>query len=207
MNRLQLGVFASGRGSNFSAILDKIIQNELHAEIKLLVTNNKNAGVIKTALTHKIPFVVISRSMFKNREDFVEKMIMVLKEHKVTFIALAGYMKKIPPELIAEFRNRITNIHPALLPSFGGKGMYGHYVHENILKRGCKVTGVTIHVVDDRYDHGPIVAQRCVAVQEDDTVESLAKRVLEVEHQIYPEVLQLFAEDRVVVQGEIARIK
>ncbi len=207
MNRLQLGVFASGRGSNFSAILDKAKQGDLEADIKLLVTNNKNAGAIKKALVHKVPFVVIKRSMFDRREDFVKKMLMFLKNHNVSFIALAGYMKRIPAEVISQYESKITNIHPALLPSFGGKGMYGSYVHENVLKRGCKVTGVTVHLVDNKYDHGPIVAQRCIEVKGDDTVESLSARVLKIEHQIYPEVLQLFAENRVVVKGNIAKVK
>jgi len=207
MKRLQLGIFASGRGSNFSAILDKSSKGELEADIKLLVTNNKNAGAIKKALVHKIPFIVIKRSMFDTRDDFVKKMLMILKDHNISFIALAGYMKKIPVEVISEYENEITNIHPALLPSFGGKGMYGSYVHENVLKTGCKVTGVTVHLVDNKYDHGPIVAQRCVEVKEGDTVESLSGRVLKVEHQIYPEVLQLFAENRVVVEDKVAKIK
>jgi len=207
MNRLQLGVFASGRGSNFSAILDKIKQGELAADIKLLMTNNKSAGAIKKALVHKVPFVVIKRSMFDKRDDFVKKMLMILKNHNVSFIALAGYMKKIPPEVISEYENKIINIHPALLPSFGGKGMYGCYVHEHVLKMGCKVTGVTVHLVDNKYDHGPIVAQRCVEVKEDDTVDTLSARVLKIEHKIYPEVLQLFAENKVVVKGNVAKVK
>lgn len=207
MARLQIAVFASGRGSNFSAILDNVKQGKLEADIRLLVTNKKSAGAINTALAHKIPFVFIKRSLFDNREDFVEKMLMILKEHKVTFIALAGYMKKIPSEVISEFKNKITNIHPALLPCFGGKGMYGHHVHEKVLQSGSKVTGVTVHVVDDEYDHGPIVAQKCVEVKNDDTAESLAARVLKIEHQIYSEVLQLFAENRVVFQGKMTKIR
>ena len=111
-------------------------------------------------------------------------------------------MKKIPPEIIDVFRNRMVNIHPALLPSFGGKGMYGHHVHEAVLERGCKVTGVTVHVVDEKYDHGAVVAQRCVPVVEGDSADSLAARVLKIEHQIYSETLQLFAEDRVVIEGQ-----
>ncbi len=207
MKRLQLGIFASGKGSNFLAILNKIRQGELSADLKLLLTNNKNAGAIKIALHYKVPYVIINRSMFNHREDFIKRMIEILKEHNIKFIALAGYMKKIPGEVVSEFENKITNIHPALLPSFCGKGMYGHHVHETVLKRGCKITGVTVHIVDNVYDHGPIVGQRCVEVKEDDTAESLADRVLKVEHQLYPEVLQLFAENRVVVQGEVAKVK
>jgi len=110
-------------------------------------------------------------------------------------------MKKIPPEIIDVYRDRMVNIHPALLPSFGGKGMYGRHVHEAVLRSGCKVSGVTVHMVDEKYDHGAIVAQRSVPVEEGDSAETLAERVLRVEHSLYPEVLQWFAEDRVLVDG------
>jgi len=123
----------------------------------------------------------------------------VLYRHQIDFIALAGYLKKLPAAIVREFRNRIVNIHPALLPSFGGKGMYGIHVHEAVLKAGVKVTGVTVHLVDEEYDHGPIVLQRAVEVHDDDTPETLAQRVLQVEHELYPEALQLFAEGRIRV--------
>ena len=128
-------------------------------------------------------------------------MLSVLRQHEVELVVLAGYMKKVPPEVISAYKNRVINIHPALLPSFGGKGMYGHHVHEAVLEYGCKVTGVTVHIVDEVYDHGPVVAQRCVPVEEGDTAKQLAARVLKVEHQLYSESLQLFAEGRVEVTG------
>jgi phosphoribosylglycinamide formyltransferase-1 len=201
LEELKIGVFASGKGSNFTAILNAIEKGRLKANIRLLISNNPESGALKTAQEKNIPRLIIQRSQFQDRNDFINQLISVLKQHQVNFIALAGYMKKIPPEVIEAYRYRIVNIHPALLPSFGGKGMYGHHVHEAVLAQGCKVSGVTIHIVDDKYDHGPIVAQRCVPVLEGDTPDTLAARVLKVEHQLYSEALQLFTEGRVEVKA------
>lgn len=202
MNNLQLGVFASGRGSNFEAIIDAIRENRLNADLRLLLSNKQDAGALSIARNVDVPTAVVSKQSFETRDIFIETMLSTLKQHGVEFIVLAGYMKKVPPEVISAYRNRIVNIHPALLPSFGGKSMYGHHVHEAVIGRGCKVTGVTVHIVDEVYDHGPIVAQRCVPVEEGDTRDRLASRVLKVEHQLYAEALQLFAEGRVEVVGQ-----
>jgi phosphoribosylglycinamide formyltransferase 1 len=202
--KLHLGVFASGRGSNFSAILEAIDRGRLNAEVRLLVANQPGAGALGTASGRGIPASVISSSGFASRDLFVAALFSALRGHGVDFIALAGYMKKIPVEVIREYRNRIVNIHPALLPSFGGKGLYGHFVHEAVLAQGCKVTGVTVHLVDEEYDRGPIVAQRAVPVEEGDTPETLAARVLVTEHKIYAETLQLFAEGKVALEGRRA---
>jgi phosphoribosylglycinamide formyltransferase-1 len=202
LKKLQLGVFASGRGSNFEAILEAIREGNLNANPKLLLTNNPEAGALSIAQKFKVSTAVISKSEFESRDEFIRTMISTLEEHGVEFIVLAGYMKKIPPEVINAYRNHIVNIHPALLPSFGGKGMYGHHVHEAVIARGCKVTGVTVHIVDEVYDRGPIVMQRCVPVEDGDTPESLAARVLKVEHILYAEALQLFAEGRVEVKDQ-----
>jgi len=201
LKKLFLGIFASGRGSNFEAILEAIREGRLDAEARLLLSDKRDAGALSVAKNYGVPTAVVSKTDFTSRELFVEAMLSTLKDHGVDFIALAGYMKKVPDEVISAYRNRIVNIHPALLPAFGGKGMYGHHVHQAVLDQGCKVTGVTVHIVDEAYDHGPIVAQRCVQVEEGDTSESLAARVLKTEHKMYAEALQLFAERRVEVRG------
>jgi len=201
LKKLFLGIFASGRGSNFEAILEAIREGRLDAEARLLLSDKRDAGALSVAKNYGVPTAVVSKTDFTSRELFVEAMLSTLKDHGVDFIALAGYMKKVPDEVISAYRNRIVNIHPALLPAFGGKGMYGHHVHQAVLDQGCKVTGVTVHIVDEAYDHGPIVAQRCVPVKEDDTVDTLAVRVLKTEHKMYAEALQLFAERRVEVRG------
>jgi phosphoribosylglycinamide formyltransferase-1 len=200
LKRLSIGVFASGRGSNFLAILEAIETGRLQAEVRVLISNNPEAGALETARKRGISAVVIQKREFTSRDAFVQSMVSILQEHNVEYVVLAGYMKRIPPELIHLYKNRMLNIHPALLPSFGGKGMYGPHVHEAVLERGCKVSGVTVHLVDEEYDHGPIVAQRCVPVENGDTPETLAARVLKVEHTLYAQTLQLFAEERVEVK-------
>ena len=201
MKPLQLGVFASGKGSNFSAILRAIDGGGLRADVRVVISNNADAGALETARSRGIPAEVVSSQDSGSRARFVDRLIGVLNRHGVDFIALAGYMKRIPPEVVVDFPGRICNIHPALLPSFGGKGMYGHHVHEAVLEHGCKVTGVTVHLVDEKYDCGPIVMQQCVSVLDDDSPDTLAARVLEVEHSLYPKALALFAEGRVRIEG------
>jgi phosphoribosylglycinamide formyltransferase-1 len=198
---LQLGVFASGKGSNFSAILGAIDAGALRADVRIVISNNADAGVLETAGNRGIPAEVVSSRECESRALFVERLTGALNREGVDFIALAGYMKRIPSEVVAAFPGRICNIHPALLPSFGGKGMYGRHVHEAVLEHGCKVTGVTIHLVDEKYDCGPIVMQQCVPVLDLDTPDTLAARVLEVEHSLYPKALALFAEGRVRIEG------
>jgi len=207
VRKLFLGIFASGRGTNFKAIIEAIQNGRLDAEVKVLISNKENAGALSIARDNGIPTSVVSRQNFASRDLFVKTLLSTLEKYGVNFIALAGYMKKIPPEVIAAYRNRILNIHPAILPLFCGKGMYGDRVHRAVLEQGCKVTGVTVHIVDEVYDHGPIVAQQCVPVKEKDTPESLAARVLRVEHEIYAKALQLFAEERVEVREGKAIIK
>jgi phosphoribosylglycinamide formyltransferase-1 len=203
---LRLAIFASGRGSNFRAILNAIAAKRLHAQVVLLISNRPDAGALEIARTAGIPIAVIDEKYFVNMLDYERALLEELAKHEVNFIVLAGFLRKIPAGVVRHFRHRIVNIHPALLPSFGGKGLYGHRVHEAVLAYGCKVTGVTVHLVDEEYDTGPPVLQRCVPVLDDDTPETLAARVLEVEHQLYPEALQLFAEDRIRIEGRRVHI-
>lgn len=206
MKKLRIAVFASGRGSNFGALARAAEENRLHAEICLLIAGSPDAGAISLADDLAVPSRVIFRRQFTNRQDYIRALITVLKEHDARFIALAGYMKKVPPELLKAFPQAVTNIHPALLPSFGGKGMYGSRVHQAVLDYGAKVSGATVHLVDAHYDHGPVVAQRCVPVKSGDTAASLAERILNVEHQLYPEALELFARGRISVRKNIVEI-
>ncbi|MBN2417666.1 phosphoribosylglycinamide formyltransferase [bacterium] len=206
VKRLRIAVFASGRGSNFTAIAEAADRGTLKADIGLLVVSDPEAGAIAVAESFGIPVAAVCRKEFDRREAYVTRLIALMHEHDIDFIALAGYMKKIPPELISLYAQRITNIHPGLLPAFGGRGMYGRHVHEAVLDYGCKVTGVTIHLVDEHYDHGPVIAQECVPVLSGDTPEVLAKRVLEVEHRLYPAVLACFADGRVRISNNRVEI-
>lgn len=207
MAELRLAVLASGRGSNFEAILKNIESGKLTAAIQVVVSNKASAGVLEVARHHQIPAIHISAKEFPQQEMFDEKLLAILGKYNANFVVLAGYLKMLSPSIIRAYKNRILNIHPALLPSFGGKGMYGHHVHQAVLDYGCKVTGVTVHLVDEQYDTGAPILQRCVPVLDDDDAESLAARVLKTEHQIFTEALQLFAEDRVELVGRRAEIK
>jgi len=203
---MNIAVFASGRGSNFQAILNAIQGGRLPASISLVVSNNSSAGALEIARAHGIPAVHRSLRQFPQAEAFDDDLLALLDRHRVDLIALAGYMKQLSPRFVATYRNRIVNVHPALLPAFGGPGMYGLHVHEAVLRSGAKVSGVTVHLVDEQYDHGMILAQETVRVDAEDTPESLAAKVLILEHEVYPRVLAAFAENRVRFIGQSAWI-
>lgn len=197
---IRLTVMASGGGSNFQAILDKINEKKLNARVGLLISNNGKAGAIDKAKRAGIETLHLAPTAFSTEQDYTKTLLKHLKDKQTELIVLAGYMKRLPDEVIQKYRNRILNIHPALLPAFGGKGMYGHHVHEAVLSYGAKVTGVTVHLVDEEYDHGPIVLQKAVEVMPDDTPDSLAARVLKEEHNSYWQAIKLFSENRVKIQ-------
>lgn len=204
---MRIAIFASGSGSNAEAIIRASKEGILSSEVGLVLSNNADSGVLQRAKALNINQSAIDQRNFENEESYISSLFNVLDENGIDFIALAGYLKLVQPELINKYKNKITNIHPALLPSFGGKGFYGKKVHEAVLEAGCKVSGVTIHLVSEAYDRGPIILQSTLPVLEDDSAESLAARVLKIEHKIYPEALQLFAEDRVEVRNNIANIR
>ena len=206
MEPLIIGVLASGRGSNCAALLHRIEEDEIPAKIAAVISNNHEAGVLQIARDHNIPAYYIERNQFETGDEFCQALENIFDQHKINFIVLAGYLRKVPPRIIRRFANRILNIHPALLPDFGGKGMYGHVVHEAVLKSGSTVSGATIHLVDEEYDHGPIVLKREVPVLPNDTPDILAARVLQVEHRIYAEAVRLFAEGRVKIKGRTIQI-
>ena len=178
---LSIAVFGSGAGSNFMAILTAIQQGNLPAaRISLVLSNN--------------PAIHLSRKQFPDERSFADTVLSTLRDHGANFIALAGYMKQVPPEVVAAYRKRIVNIHPALLPRFGGAGMYGLRVHEAVLASGETTSGATVHYVDEEYDNGPVVLQQTVPVLPGDTPASLAARVLAAEHQIYPAAIGRIAQ-------------
>jgi phosphoribosylglycinamide formyltransferase-1 len=201
-DELHIAVFASGHGSNFRAILDAIRSGRIpNARIVLVVSNNSQAGALVTAREHAIPALHLSRKQFASDTEFLEGLLAAFRKHDVNFIVLAGYMKKLDVSIVRKYRNRILNIHPALLPAFGGSGMYGMHVHGAVISSKTAVSGATVHIVDEEYDHGPIVLQKTVAVASNDTPETLSEKVLAIEHEIYPEAIRLFAEGKVTVDG------
>jgi phosphoribosylglycinamide formyltransferase-1 len=203
---LRLAAFASGGGSNVQAVLDAIDASTLDAELALVVTDRPGIGVLDRAARHDVPSIVLPPSDFVDSEAFGAALLEALDTHGVDFVALAGYLKHVPPAVVRAFRHRMLNVHPSLLPAFGGPGFYGRRVHEAALAYGVRWSGATVHLVDEEYDTGPIVLQEPVAVHPDDTPETLAARVLAVEHRLYPEALRLFAAGRVHIDGRQVRI-
>ena len=198
---MRLAFFASGGGSNVGAILDAIDAGRLDAEPVLLVTDRPAIGALGRAEARGLPSAVLPPALFDGEPAFADALVEALREHGADAIALAGYLKKIPDALVRTFRHRVLNVHPSLLPAFGGAGWYGRRVHQGVLDAGCRVSGATVHLVDGDYDTGPIVLQEAVRVEPGDTAETLAARVLAVEHRIFPQALQLLAHDRLRVEG------
>lgn len=193
MKRLRIGVLASGGGSNLQSIIDRSLQGELDADVVLVISNNSGAGALERAERHGIEALHISAHTEGSSEAAERRITDELARREVDIVALAGYMKRVGPALLGRFAGRIVNIHPALLPRFGGEGMYGMNVHRAVIAAGECESGPTVHIVDERYDHGRIIAQDRVPVYPDDTPESLQKRVLAREHELYPAALQRLA--------------
>jgi phosphoribosylglycinamide formyltransferase-1 len=172
----------------------------------VVISNNSGSGALERARRAGVPACHLSGRTHPDPQALDRAIADVFQSYGVDLVVLGGYMKKLGPVTLQAYPNRILNIHPALLPAFGGKGMYGLRVHHAVIESGAWISGVTAHLADEDYDHGPIVAQEAVRVDPDDTPESLAARVLEVEHRLYSEVIRLFAEGRVAVQGRRVRI-
>ena len=194
----------ASRGTNFQAILDAIAKGDLQAEASLLVATNPAHGAVTRARDKGIRDFILSPEVC-SPEEWEHRVCDELYQAGVSVVALAGYLRRISPVLLEAFPGRILNVHPALLPSFGGQGMYGIRVHRAVLEHGCKVSGCTVHLVNEHYDMGPIVAQACVPVEDDDTPETLAARVQAQEHRLFPQCIQWLAHDQVRLEGR--RIK
>jgi phosphoribosylglycinamide formyltransferase-1 len=185
----RLAVLASGRGSNLQAIIEHFdnLARERVAKVSLVASNRADSPALIRAATASIDI-----ANFDANDDGSE-LLALLRKFRIDLVVLAGYLKRIPSKVIREYAGRIINIHPALLPAFGGEGMYGARVHEAVIASGVEETGVTVHLVDDEYDRGPIIAQWRVPVDKSDTAESLAARVLNIEHVVYPRVVEMVA--------------
>ena len=189
---LNIGVLISGGGTNLQAIIDETKSGGINGTVKLVISNKEDAYGLERARLSGI------KAIYETDED---KIIRLLKENNIDLIVLAGYLKIITPKFVDEFRNKIINIHPSLIPSFCGKGYYGEKVHQGVIDYGAKVTGATVHFVDEGADTGAIIMQEAVNVEQDDDAKSLAKRVLEVEHRILKESIRLFCENKLSIQG------
>lgn len=209
MSKLKIAVLVSGGGTNLQAIIDKIASGEItNTEIALVFSNNRKAYALERAKMAGIPAKALSPKQFENREAFNDAVLELIEESKADLIVLAGCLMYIPPKLIEKYHNRIINIHPSLIPSFCGKGYYGLTVHEKALERGVKVTGATVHFVDEVLDNGPIILQKAVMIEEGDTPEVLQRRVMEqAEWVILPKAIDLIANGKISVENGIAHIK
>ena len=207
MNLPKIGVLVSGRsgGTNFQAIFDAISRGELKVELALLVATDETHGALARARDAGIKTLVLPPAQCKTPEEWDHRVSNALYETGVSVVCLAGYLRLITNVLLEAFPGRILNVHPALLPAFGGQGMYGIKVHRAVLEHGCKLSGCTVHLVNEHYDMGPIIAQACVPVEDDDTPESLAARVLAQEHRLYPQCIEWVAHEKLRLEGR--RIK
>jgi phosphoribosylglycinamide formyltransferase-1 len=193
---MNIAVLASGRGSNFASIIRARKRGLIKANLSLLLTDNPEARAIQKAKAACIKVVIVKREDFASKQDFEETIIRVLKENKIDLIILAGFMRMLSPAFVRRFRNKILNIHPALLPSF--KGSYGI---KDAFIYGAKATGVTVHFVDEKMDHGPIILQSPVMIGEKDTLATLEEKIHKVEHKLYPEAIKLFVSGRLKIKG------
>lgn len=184
-------VLASGSGSNFQSVIDSIRHGTLNAHIGALITNKSDAGAIQRAKAAGIPALVMRPSDFSSYDAYETALLEEIQSVQPDLIVLAGYLLKLPGRVIAKFPLRIINIHPSLLPDYGGKGFYGHHVHRAVIADRRTVSGCTVHIVSEEFDEGPILSQRTVPVFPTDSPETLAKRVLEQEHQLLPQTIHL----------------
>lgn len=206
---LKVGVLVSGGGTNLQAIIDGVKTGVItNTSIEVVISNNPGAYALTRAKENGIEAVCVSPKTFETRAAFNQALIDKLDSYQLDLIVLAGCMVVLPPELIAKYSNRIINIHPALIPSFCGKGFYGLHVHEEVLKRGVKLTGATVHFVDEGTDTGPIILQKAVEVKYGDTPEILQRRVMEeAEWKIMPKAIDLIANGKVKIQNNIVMIE
>lgn len=199
-------VMCSGGGSNFQTIIDGCQKGEINGQIVQMISTARKGYCLERASRAGIPSVVIHKSDYETMEALNEARHQALCAAKPDLIVLAGFLGILPPQTIQAFSGKIINIHPALIPSFCGKGMFGHHVHEAVLAYGAKLSGATVHFVNEEVDGGPVILQRSVEILEDDTPDSLAARVLTVEHVLLPQAVSLFCADRLKIEGRKVRI-
>ncbi len=203
---IRIAVMASGGGTNLQSIMDACESGYIDGKVVAVISNKDGAYALERAKIYGAETILIP-SRGKRREEHENEVLAELERIRPDLVLLAGYMRMLTANFIERYRGKIMNIHPALLPCFGGKGMYGENVHRAVLESGAKVSGCTVHFVTPHVDGGPIILQRCIPVLDSDTVETLKARVLEEEHKAYPEAVRLFAEGRLKIDGAVVRIE
>lgn len=207
MSSVNIGVLISGGGTNLQALIDSIENKDINGNIKLVISNKKDAHGLKRAENSNIEAIYLNRSNFASEDEYNKKLIEEFKSRGIELIVLAGYLKVLSSDFISEYDMKIINIHPSLIPSFSGKGYYGEIVHQAVLDRGVKLTGATVHFVDEGTDTGPIIMQRAVDVELDETLESLKAKVLKVEHEMLVESVKLYCDGMIEVQDKKVNIR
>jgi phosphoribosylglycinamide formyltransferase-1 len=201
MPPVKIGVLISGGGTNLQSIIDNIKNGNINGEIKLIISNKEEAYGLTRGKDAGIESICIGRKAFDSEEEYNLRLIKELKKRDIELIVLAGYLKVLSKSFIHEFKERIINIHPSLIPSFCGKGYYGERVHAEVLSYGVKFTGATVHFVDEGTDTGPIILQKVVEVDPKDTIDTLKEKVLKVEHEILVQGVKLYCENRLSIEG------
>lgn len=197
----RIAVLCSGGGTNLQALIDAVEAGRIDGTIVLVLANASRAYALERARKHGIPAQFVSKKQAGSDEAFNDVILDRLQEAEAELVVLAGYLPIVGPQIVRAYEHRIINIHPALIPAFCGPGMYGHHVHEAVLAYGAKISGATTHFVDEQVDHGGVIMQRCVPVLEGDTPDTLAARVLTVEHEILPESVRLYCAGKLGVDG------
>lgn len=206
---LRVGVLAGGGGTNLQAIIDAVESGVItNAELVFVLSNNEDAYALQRAKNHGIKPIVVDNNKFDSKESFETALINAIDEQQVDLIVLAGMMLMMPLELVRKYKNKIINIHPSLIPAFCGKGYYGIHVHEKVLEKGAKVSGATVHFVDEIYDNGPIILQKAVEVMPKDTPSVLQKRIMEqAEWIILPKAIDLIANNKITIENNIVTVQ
>jgi phosphoribosylglycinamide formyltransferase-1 len=207
LQKVKIGVLISGGGTNLQALIDNIEKGLINGEIAVVISDKKGVYGLERARKHGISAIEIDKREFNDRNDFMKAIINELESHEVELVVLAGFLSILSSDFIEKYRNRIMNIHPSLIPAFCGKGYYGQRVHKAVLEYGAKISGATVHFVDEGADTGPIILQEAVKVEEGDTPESLAARILNVEHRLLPQAVKLYCEDKLIIDGRKVRIR
>lgn len=207
MPRKKIGVLVSGSGTNLQSIIDNIENGNINGEIAVVISNKKHAYGLERAKQHNIDAVYVNQKDYNNFELFNDAIIEEFELHNVELIVLAGYLKILSKRFIEKYNNRIINIHPSLIPSFCGHGFYGIKVHQAAVDYGVKLSGATVHFVDEEADTGPIIIQKAVKVSDDDNAQSLQEKILKIEHEILPLAVKYYCEGKIEINGRKVKIK
>lgn len=207
MSKLKIAVLVSGSGSNLQALIDAVSQGKINGQIEIVISDRPNAYALKRAEENGIPAVCIDVRLCKDKAAFESQLMKSLEDVSPQLIILAGYLTILPSSIVEKYQGRIINIHPSLIPAFCGKGFYGERVHKAVIEYGVKLSGATVHFVDENMDTGPIILQQAVEVSEEDTPETLAKKVLNIEHQLIVKAAELFCDGRLKLEGRKVRVR